>query len=245
MLKIIVSALLLSLSQLGYADCTSLTDNVSKVLAYPNNEFFDCKIDPVDTNKTIVALAHSQENNASLYNLDVLLVEINNGKIVQHLFQEGAFESDAVAFSGITIDTARYKLAPELRAFGIRANFESNSRMYALYTKTISLYVSQDQKLKQVLANLIMYDYANSFSNGDDECSPTIIYDTKSETKRTLAIAKTTSHGYADLLLQEKTTNNESKMVKNKCVVATTKTTKKYTLHFNGDVYVVPDALRY
>ena len=113
--------------------------------------------------------------------------------------------------------------------------------MYNVNYETINLYVSKDQKLKQVLANLTMSDHGDS-SIREDNCTTV---DTVHDTKRTLAIAKTAHHGYADLLVQEKTTNNESKLVKNVCVAATTKMTKKYTLQFNGDVYVVPDKLTY
>ncbi len=252
MLKTIIFTLLLSLSPLSYASCTSLIDSASKTLGYPEikSGFSDCKVHPVDSSKTIVAFARIQGTNSSdstdLYNLDVLLVDTKSGKILQHLFQEGAFESDAAAFSGITIDTARYKLAPELRAFGIRASFDSNSHMYALHRQTLNLYMSKDQKMKQVLVDLITLEYADSgetldhISIENDGCTFT-----KGESKRTLAIAKTAHHGYADLLVQEKTTNNESKLVKNVCVAATTKMTKKYTLQFNGDVYVVPDKLTY
>ena len=246
MLKIIVSALLLSLSPLSYADCKSLTDSASKTLGYPEikSGFSDCKVHPVDSSKTIVAFARIQGTNSSdstdLYNLDVLLVDTKSGKILQHFFQEGAFESDSVAFSGITIDTARYKLAPEVRAFGIRADFKSNSHSYSINYQTLNLYVSKDQKLKQVLADLTMDMDSNSFSSDNDYCPTTI-----NETKRTLAIAKTTRHGYADLLLQEEITEDDRKIVRNVCVTTTTKTTKQYTLHFNGDVYVLPDKLAY
>lgn len=251
--KIIVYALLL-FSQLSYADCESLIDSANKKLGYPDREtatenwFSDCKVWPADPDKSILALAHLQKTvpvdpEEYKHNLDVLLVNTESGKILQHFFQEGAFVSNAVALSGIMIDTARYKLAPEIRAFGVRATFKSNSHMYSVNDKIINLYVSKNQKLKLVLADLIMNDDSNSGQFdmvGEDSCTIT-----ESNTQRTLAIAKTASHGYADLLLQEKTSKSESKLVKNECITATTPTTKQYTLHFNDDVYEVPDELQY
>ncbi len=248
MLKIIVSALLLSLSPLSYADCKSLTDSVSKTLGYPDREtenwFSDCKIHPVDSSKTIVALAREQSNpplDSDAHNLDVLLVDTESGKILQHLLQEGVFPYDAIEISGVTIDTARYKLTPELRAFGVRANFRSNSQRHIFRYETLNLYVSKDKKLKQVLAKLTTVEYSNSGleyqQNSEDICTA-IEYDIG----RTLAIAKTSTHSYADLLVQGKTNKSDSN---NNCITSTTKATKQYTLHFNGDTYVVPDELKY
>lgn len=243
MLKIIVAALLLSLAQSSYAECEGLTEKLNEKLGYPDNEtegyFSACKIWPADTNKTIVALAHFQKGSSftvppdssdGLYDLDVLVVKTDSGEIQHHLFQKGVLSSDAIYFSGINIDTARYQLAPGVTAFGLRFNGGGPAEV-----QTIRLYAIQQKKLKQILSKLSMVEY---FSEAQVEC-PYL-----SNVRRTLAVSGTTSHGYADLILQEKMIVEEPVTTKNDCTVEKWQSSHRYKLRFDGDTYVVPQELQ-
>jgi hypothetical protein len=242
-LKITVAALLLSLTQLSYAKCEGLTETLNEKLGYLSNEtegyFSACKIWPADAGKTIVALAHFQKGSSitvppdssdGLYDLDVLVVKTDSGEIQHHLFQKGVLSSDAISFSGIDIDTARYQLAPGVIAFGLRFNRGGPAEV-----QTIRLYVIQQKKLKQILSKLSMVEY---FSEAQVDCPHS------SNVRRTLAVAGTANHGYADLVLQEKMIVGDPVRTKSDCTVKKWQNSHRYILHFDGDTYVVPQELQ-
>jgi len=165
-----------------------------------------------------------------LHDLDVLIVKTDSGEIQNRLFQKGAVSSDAIYFSGIDIDTARYQLAPGVIAFGLRANRGGQ----AAEVQTIQLYVIQN-KLNQVLSKLSMVEH---FAENQTDCPHS------SDVRRTLAIANTASHGYADLILQEKSIEGEPVRTNTECTVNETKSSRRYTLRFDGNSYVVPKPLQ-
>jgi hypothetical protein len=216
-------------------------------IAFDDQGFSACKALPTDRTLNIVALANLQRS-ATLtdsfkqYDLDVLLIRNKSGRVVKKLSQKDAIESDAVALRGIAIDTARYQLTSKVRAFGVQAYFTSNSHSYSASYTTINLYVSDGNALKEVLSSLVMNDEAGSgdfdFVDANDICTGTT-----TQIKRTLAIAKTTNHGYADILVTEKKKQSNSNLVKSVCKTTPLQSTKLYTLQFDGNVYVVPKEL--
>ncbi len=72
-----------------------------------------------------------------------------------------------------------------------------------------------------------------------DECFQSV-----TEIRRTIAVAKTITRGFSDLLIREKTTRSESNDVKGECVSTIRKSTQNHLLHFDGDAYVVPEEMR-
>lgn len=243
-LKIIVTIFLLSLPQIIYAECEGLPERLRKELGYLDSEtngyFSACKIWPADRSKTIVALAHYQEGSSfsmpknssnGLYDLDILVVKTDNGQILHRLFQKGALSSDGIYLQGIDVDTARYQLAPGSLAFGLRVN-HGNPRATI---QVLRLYVIHLSTLKQILGKVSM---AEIFSEDQTYC------DYSSNIQRTLAIANTASHRYADLILQEKSVTNEPFTTKDGCGVKETKSSHRHTLRFDGEIYVIPKELQ-
>ena len=165
------------------------------------------------------------------------MVKSDSGEIVNRLFQESAFSSDAIRLNGITIDTAPYNLAKNLRAFGVTAGFSNSSALNSWEHTQINLYVAQGSGLKQVLENLVLVKRLYEL-DADCATSATI-------TLRTLAIATTGSHGYADLNIREKTTEIKGRKEKNECNETEKTFSNSYTLRFNGERYVVPKGLQY
>ena len=96
------------------------------------------------------------------FDLDVLVVQqADNGnseraKIVSRLLDEGALTEDAIRITEIRVDTARYTLAPDARAFGVRVLYQGSSRANPYARETLSLYLPQGQKLAKVLDQLEM-----------------------------------------------------------------------------------------
>lgn len=243
MLKIIIAIALLQLSQISQAACDGLADKVSSELHYPDSAsaegrfFSDCKIWPIDSSQTIVVLAHFQkgssftspESNMGLYDLDILLVKTKSARVVSRLFQKGALSSDSVGLDRIAIDTARYNLAPNVRAFGIRVHYAHPKRYYPHEFEDLNLYVINGEEISLVLDKLGTID-----SGGEvGECDGFF-----SDTRRTLAIGKTTSHGYADLVVTTKTIDSETKILNGECVeVKQQPSVTQDTLQFDGKAY--------
>ncbi|KMZ11676.1 hypothetical protein BHUM_04214c [Candidatus Burkholderia humilis] len=71
-----------------------------------------CKDWPVDSALTLVALPLPHKDNdrdGGVFDLEVLVAERASGAIIAHVFQENAITSDAVRFSRLSLDTARYQ----------------------------------------------------------------------------------------------------------------------------------------
>jgi hypothetical protein len=235
----------LLLPTLGYADCEGTVHQVSKTLNYPQDDsvryFANCKIWPADPSKTIVALAYFQagsyfssppDEGEGLYDLDILIVSTASGDILQRLFQKGALASDAIALKKITIDTERYVLAPNKLAFGVRV-MRGNPHVDF---ETLNLYMTRNNDLKSVLAGLITYSLFGE-PQGPGGCSRS------SETKRTFSVAKTSSQGLANLVVQEKKIEEEQTAVDDTCEIDETKSSQRYVLRFDGTKYLLPKLL--
>ncbi|MNP56817.1 hypothetical protein D3C76_1515740 [compost metagenome] len=101
----------------------------------------------------------------------------------------------------------------------------------------LSLYVREGNVLRPVLEQLVIES-----GNGewDTNCAGEF-----SHTKRTLDLAKTSSHGFADLIVRSVTTDTQSSVGKDDCqskdVVGNTVST---TLRYDGRQYVVPKELQ-
>ena len=250
--KYITIFALWAFSSLTFASCEGLAEKLNAEL-YPiengtarDLRFSNCKVWPFDPSKTIVVLVHFKEGSSiavppndteGLYDLTVLLVTSDAGKILNRLSQVNAFTSDAIMLDGIAIDTAPYKLGQNLRAFGVRATFNNSSSVSSWEHSQIALYVTQDNKLKQVLERLVVN---NKRYEQVDDCIETLV-----NINRTLSISSTSSFGFADLLVKEKMVVDEGKKESSDCKVTNRMMTKDYILHFDGTTYVVPEEMRY
>jgi hypothetical protein len=103
----------------------------------------------------------------------------------------------------------------------------------------LSLYVKEGDKLRPVLDRLVVYAYGGEW---DTRCAGE-----RSNTMRTIEIGKTSSHGYADLIVKSVTTGmvGEGEGEGEGCDVKTT-TAKPVltTLRYNGKTYVLPEGFK-
>ncbi len=226
--------------------------NVARQLGYPDREAIDypprmvCKPAPsAKDNKSIVVLSFMQKSaqfappdqDMGTYDLDVLVVKSDSGKIQSRLLMPQAVSSDAWRFDGLAIDTARYTLAPGVRAFGVRVTHTGSSRVSPTDETTLSLYVERGGKLHPILNGLVI---SKSHADFDMQCAGEFM-----TVERTIAIGKTTSHGFADLIVMSTTRNSEHKLIKDECVeFSQTPNIERYTLRHDGKAYVVPQSLQ-
>jgi hypothetical protein len=240
----VVALALFCLPALAFADCDAQLPEWAKTL-HPtlpfDAEHAVCKVSPTDPNRILAALAFvesSDDDNDATYGLEVLSADSASGAIKSHVYESGAFSSDAIEFRALSLDTARYQLAPGIRAFGVRIEYTGASRVNPYSATSLSLYVDEGQKIRKTLDNLVV-----SESNGewDGTCEGDF-----SQTNRTLSIGKSSNKGYASLEVDSKAVATHSVPKGDDCKSTDDKPElKKATLTYNGTEYDVPKELSY
>jgi hypothetical protein len=178
----------------------------------------------------------SSESKLAQFDLDVLVVQqADNGNteratIVSRLFESEALTEDAIRISEIKVDTARYTLAGDARAFGLRVIRQGSSRANPYSNETLTLYVPQGPKLAKVLDGL---ETTLERGEWDTNCAGNF------ETVRgSVSIARSTSNGYADLLLRQTRTQTRSSPQGEECVTQERPARfTSMTLRYDGTIY--------
>ncbi|KAF2393293.1 hypothetical protein [Pseudomonas frederiksbergensis] len=167
------------------------------------------------------------------YDLDLAVVSAGDSKPLATYHKSDAFESDAVVFEDLGLDTARYKLKPELRAFGVRATFKGSSRLNPADETVLTLYIKEGTTLRPVMDGLITYQYGGEW---DGDCAGG-----RFEITRTLEIGKTSSHGFADLIVKTVKMDTIGKGEGEACESnSVTAKPVQTTLRYDGKNYVLP-----
>ena len=170
------------------------------------------------------------------FDLDVLVVQqADNGNteratVVSRLFEPSAVSEDAYRISEIKVDTARYVLAPDARAFGLRILRQGSSRVNPFSNETLTLYVPHGPKLAKVLDQ-----FETSMERGEWDANCAGNFET---VRGTLSIAQDTSNGYADLLLRQTRTERRSSTQGDECMTQERPATfSSQTLRYDGTAY--------
>ncbi|MEJ6817064.1 hypothetical protein PseuLF5_08595 [Pseudomonas sp. LF-5] len=173
------------------------------------------------------------DDTSGTYDLVVSIRSSTDNEMLADYYKRSAFVSDAIALQGLELDTARYKLSPELRAFGVRVSFKGSSRVNPMDETWLTLYVKEGRHLRPVLDRLVVYGFSGEW---DGNCAGE-----RATTVRTLEMAKTSSHGYADLIVKSVTTGVAGEGTAETCELKTT-TNKPVltTLRYDGKAYVIP-----
>jgi hypothetical protein len=166
-----------------------------------------CKLWPDDSSKMLVALAYAPPNYPAVtgHQLPLYLAIVNLESLNVFSSYKGSIEEDAVTLvneGSLAFDTARYFLAKNVRAFGLRvsANVQPNLSEGGS-DDVLSLYVIEGEQIRPVLHDLPMqhWTYEGGVYGGETN------YTTK-KTVFSLSVAPTMSHGCFDLLVGGKTT---------------------------------------
>ena len=176
-----------------------------------------CKRSPLDANVLIVAAAYAQDADGK--NEIVALVDAK-ARAVRAAFTDVVLEDTATSVAGLRIDTARYDLAPGVRAFGV----EVHSRAYVSAAAEFhregnrTLFVRDGLRLRPVLRG-----FANATWNAVQG------RDGRGEASNwTIAVASTRSHGLADLVVTRTTEPDED---------GTPALRERSVLHYDGKSY--------
>lgn len=201
-----------------------------------------CKVWPWAPDKTIMVMmlsAPDADPNMPIYDVDVLVTDTHSGKVIARNTHPQAIQDDAVQTRYVTIDTARYQLTPELRAFAIRFSHTGASRVNPFNTESLNMYVLKGKTLPLLVNHFTVGDNGGEW---DGNCAGNF-----TDSKRTLSVLKTTSHGYADLRVQGKTTSSEAILDQSGNCISKEVEKKEadIILRFNGSVYPVDKKEQY
>jgi len=142
-----------------------------------------------------------------------------------------------VRIAGLAFDTARYDVAADQRAFGIRIEREGASRANPFDETSLRLFTVHENELRLVLDGM-----AVNRSSGvwDTTCAGEF-----SERAVSLAMGDTQRRGYRNLIATESHSASRAAVQQGGCEEKTIKQGKtRHTLSFDGKRYRIPKALR-
>jgi hypothetical protein len=199
-----------------------------------NQNLVSCKKNPVK-NETFFVFGHKNPNadNEGFYavDADILVVDDVNNNVISHAFFPHLWrDEDTNTLRYLTIDTAKYIIAKDQRAFGVIAEYEGASRADPSGERSLALFIRLQNNIKIILKNMKTFNYGGEW---DTNCAGNF-----SEVKKTLVMAQTTSNGFFDIQIMEIATQSKNKKTKNDCKRIVLKSSENsYFIKFNGDVY--------
>lgn len=248
MLKLIFTFILASVTLPSFANCDQLVTGIDKPVGYTSSQadrvinFADFRASHTNARQVIGAVARyipeshfgpDAQHGEGLYDLDILVVSEDCRKIYHRLVQKEALVSDAESLNSIAVDTGRYNIAPEIRAFGVRA---TNGHQGGVSSEriTLRLYAVIDGTLKQIMDPLV-----TRFAVSDPgDCSEF------RETTRIIAISKNVRHGYVNLIVNETSEVVEAISSSMGCEQKSQKRKQHYIIPFDGKRYRLPPDLQ-
>ncbi|GFM64155.1 hypothetical protein PSCICJ_02730 [Pseudomonas cichorii] len=229
---------------LASADCTDQLQAWANTLK-PDLKFDSeravCKVNPANAGLILAALPFAEtvdEDGQGDYGLGVIMADAASGKIVARHYQSAAITSDAISFESLSLDTARYQLTPQLRAFGVRISYDGASRVNPFASTTLNLYVLDGTQLRPVMNTL---EVSRSGGEWDGMCDGEF-----TRTLRTLSMAKKNSNGFSSLDIDEKVIHTRNQRKGEDCQRTEGKpASSSLTLDYDGSQYAVPSGLSY
>lgn len=198
-----------------------------------------CKQNPAKPEQTLAAFSYdSHELDEQITQRALGVAVIQNGVIVASRTEPKAIYDDAISLTRITLDTARYRLSPQLRAFGIRLTFQGSSRVNPLFQTALNLYTVESGDIRRVLTALSVEQESGEW---DGNCEGTI-----TSQKTVITVEPAVTLQYADLRLLGTTTDTVG-IHSNAGDCTNTMKKQPVTsqiLHFNGREYEIPAELK-
>jgi hypothetical protein len=211
-------------THLGMGDFTMQTEEGGTIIAA------DCKQSPDQPALTLTAIAYDG-NVEYQKNLFIGLVDQKRRQVVSSL--STVIDEDAIMTIGahsLGLDTARYILAPGVRAFGLDVTSTRGGPRCADGGSgpMRTLYVRQGKTIRPILLDFELSNWTYggegvSHCGSSDAPDPPVL-----ESRLSLAIAATTTNGYADLLVNIANTVDGKK---------STRPAATFLLHYNGKTY--------
>ncbi|MFJ4194844.1 hypothetical protein [Pseudomonas sp. NPDC089534] len=226
---------------LGLLAITAQAQAACETKPFNGHSLSRCKIWPAFANQAISAkssfVPDADGGQDGVFDLELSVVNASSLKPLVTYVKPGAFNSDAIRFDDLKIDTARYRLATEVRAFGLRSSFGHSSRANPYEKTDLALYVREGDKLRPVLEGLVVYKNSGEWMANCEGEGKTL--------RRTLEVGPQTHHGFSDLIVTTKGTQLKTVKSGQACVSSTTElAATQITLSYDGRQYTVPEDLR-
>lgn len=163
-----------------------------------------CKINPANPAETIVVIGPDGQSDETAWTELAIVDTATNRIIAAGDAQLVSGGPEDIGIAPVRIDTARYKLANGVRAFGLDAQDGYWANCGDGYMgPSLYLYVREGSRIRPVLKGLYLSE-SRFIERANDRCSGAVDPGTPSITgtkQLSIAIASTWSHGYHDLLI--------------------------------------------
>lgn len=163
-----------------------------------------CKAHPLHPEQTIVALFHDLKDKQGEFvenQKGFVLAVIDAKRRILHSLYRDAIGEDAttrISQFSLQLDTARYNLAPGVRALGVRMNIGYGPRCAeGGESNYLSLFVEEGKQLKPVLKDLPMSMW--TITEGSNGCGYSDTAYTMDSVALTLTLSATVTNGWRDL----------------------------------------------
>lgn len=233
--KILMAVICLATTAQAQAQATCTTK------PFDGQSLSRCVVWPAFPSQAIAArstyLADAGDDDAGVFDLDLAILNASDAKPIATYRKPGAYNSDAVRFDDLRIDTGRYRLASDVRAFGLRSKFAHGSQATPYEKTDLTLYVREGKTLRPVLEGLVVYKNNGEFMN---DCEGYM-----KKVRRAVDIGQSSHHGFADLIITTSASKMNNTRSGNQCVSKTTHLKKtRITLTYDGQQYGVPEDFR-
>jgi hypothetical protein len=201
-----------------------------------------CKIWPAHDDLLLVAVplidSAKSSDDGHVGDIELLVVDRKSLRVRQRLLQPGLMTDDAIAIRKVEFDTGRYRLAPDVTAFGLRIEMANHSQPNPFSETDLRLYALADDALRMVLDGLVVADHGGE---GDTNCAGSF-----HSSQVSLAMSAASHHGYHDITVVERADTDEPSPDKNgECQSHPGKSVKRtYRLRYDGSRYLVPTTLK-
>lgn len=198
-----------------------------------------CRVWPAHPELTLAAvplMAQQYSDYDNVGDLELLVLDSATLDVKQRLRLPESMSDDAIRITGLTLDTARWKIAPEQTAFGLRISRTGSSRVNPFSETALSLFVIDNNQVRPILNGIVL---ENSSGEWDGNCEGTF-----SDSKRTLALDSGSQNGYVDIRVTEKNVASTSYVDANEQCVSKDRPSKaSWLLHYDGNHYAIPGEL--
>lgn len=176
---------------------------------------------------SLIAVAFINEIERHTYTMTVLVVTKATSQVRYAFVDKDPSFGPNGDPSDIEIDTARYWLASDKRAFGVRVKHSLNPWDS---TEDLNLFIQTENKLRRVLKDLAVASSSGRACELESH-----------EMKRTLLVAKSISHGFYDLFINTKRIEvGPVYSTDHQCSSQETTRSDTIRLQYTGDSYAYP-----
>lgn len=238
-------ALSLVATQQLYADVCkdeAFTDAILKQVRLNNTpgHLADCKLLPQQTDRAVLLYQQmlegpDDEEQPVAYRIHLLTADTQRRLMLDHYIDADEYTTDAMVLSNMSLDTAAYQLQPQLRALGVRIDYQGSSRVSPYNYTLLNLY--DLGRHKKLLNNLrVNLDHGEN----DGRCNAEYY-----RRNGTVVILNTQHNAMADLRINSKEAKQQDRQIKDDCKQIKYSEKKcSHILKFNGKTYDIPRYLQ-